>query len=693
MRSFDFGSNMIKYILLIVCLFFVVPAHSQGQQGTFTNPQGGTLIAQSADCSVVYSCVWMKLPNNANTTTITIGGTFSATILIEESGNGGVTFFTVATLSSAGLTTYATSGLSDIRARISAFTSGGVNVTINTGVNAGGNVSTSTTNNFTTQQNFLAGESTSSLNNVVMVDGKTYPQTNAGIQAAVNATPPGGTIFFPSGTYNLTNTSGQQISITQGINFICAGWGGGTAGTILKVTANAPTIPLLRIVPSGGQTGMRIQDCKFQTASATGGDASYAIEVDTSPGNNFGNFVIDHIAVSEPYANFGAFAASTAGSATGGAIWFNNTMAEVNGGFYASTITNSYLGGQLYCTLCGDSLIVRGNTFRDIATQQNIEIDAGFTQGTSSFLIQDNYFLTNGAAIHIGGGPTFLKMNGNEMQTNSVASCSNGAMVDMDGTSANPITDDNILDNTWQIVNSATCNALRLNWVVQSHIHGNNRFGIGTGGAVGIITTSNALTTRIGPDNYFIPGTISTDLSDGAAGGATKYQFGGQNDGNTPLYYRDSTGVLTLYGYSNNLAVIGNNGNTAIYGGSASNNVAGTFSDFPSSATSPSGLTTGFLAAKGTQPTLTGTGGCATFSTQVGGQWAGTFKCTGTSGVATLTLTFTGAINGWACDFKDETTTADTFTPTVPGSPLTTCTASAAAVASGDVIRFTAFAF
>jgi len=97
-----------------------------------------------------------------------------------------------------------------------------------------------------------------------------------------------------------------------------------------------------------------------------------------------------------------------------------------------------------------------------------------------------------------------------------------------------------------------------------------------------------------------------------------------------------------------------------------------------------------------TQPVLTGTGACATFSTQVGGGSLGRFTCTGTSGAATITMTFSGfftATNGWACDLRELTTPADPITPTVPGAPTTTCTASAAAIVSGDVIRFTAFPF
>jgi hypothetical protein len=92
--------------------------------------------------------------------------------------------------------------------------------------------------------------------------------------------------------------------------------------------------------------------------------------------------------------------------------------------------------------------------------------------------------------------------------------------------------------------------------------------------------------------------------------------------------------------------------------------------------------------------TIAGTGACATNSSALGGQMNSSFKCTGTSGAATITLTpsSVAAPNEWNCWFADKTTPADTITPTVSGTPTTTCTASAAAIASGDLIEVLTFA-
>lgn len=100
------------------------------------NSATGNITATSTNCtSVPSSCVWESpLPPNAGTSTVAISGTFTATLLVEESNNGGQTWSTANTLSAAGTTTYSTNGFTDIRVRCSAFTSGSAAVTISTGL-------------------------------------------------------------------------------------------------------------------------------------------------------------------------------------------------------------------------------------------------------------------------------------------------------------------------------------------------------------------------------------------------------------------------------------------------------------------------------------------------------------------------------------------------------------------------------
>lgn len=96
--------------------------------------------------------------------------------------------------------------------------------------------------------------------------------------------------------------------------------------------------------------------------------------------------------------------------------------------------------------------------------------------------------------------------------------------------------------------------------------------------------------------------------------------------------------------------------------------------------------------ATGTAAVLTGTGACATFSTQTGGSWAGRATCTAGTAASTLTITpGTTAPNGWICYVQDQTTRANLLQQT--SNTTTACTLTAASVTQNDVFVFTAIAF
>jgi hypothetical protein len=102
-----------------------------------------------------------------------------------------------------------------------------------------------------------------------------------------------------------------------------------------------------------------------------------------------------------------------------------------------------------------------------------------------------------------------------------------------------------------------------------------------------------------------------------------------------------------------------------------------------------------FLLSIGTAPTPTGTGACATITTQVPaslGNRAGNFKCTGVTGASTMTLTFAvPAPNGYRCNADDSTTVADK--PNETSWTQTTCVLTTAATAANDVIVWSAEPF
>ena len=96
------------------------------------------------------------------------------------------------------------------------------------------------------------------------------------------------------------------------------------------------------------------------------------------------------------------------------------------------------------------------------------------------------------------------------------------------------------------------------------------------------------------------------------------------------------------------------------------------------------------LSAGGPAAGLTGTGACGTITTKSGGSWAGTAKCTGTTGASTFIITpGTTARNGWACSASD-ITTANALRQSAVGA--TSCTISGT-VNANDVLTFSAVAY
>jgi len=93
--------------------------------------------------------------------------------------------------------------------------------------------------------------------------------------------------------------------------------------------------------------------------------------------------------------------------------------------------------------------------------------------------------------------------------------------------------------------------------------------------------------------------------------------------------------------------------------------------------------------ASGAGATLTGTGACATITTQSGGSWAGTAKCTAATAASTLTITFAlTAPNGWNCPVFDETTRANLFQQT--SHTQTTCVLTVTSATQNDVFSWSA---
>jgi hypothetical protein len=108
----------------------------------------GTITAQTTDCTVTNSCIILPLPNGSGAATITLSGTWSATVQLEAQtadnlGNGIWTAISMTPFGGGSTVSSATAnnawqvnvaGMLAIRVRCSAFTSGTIQVFIQSSI-------------------------------------------------------------------------------------------------------------------------------------------------------------------------------------------------------------------------------------------------------------------------------------------------------------------------------------------------------------------------------------------------------------------------------------------------------------------------------------------------------------------------------------------------------------------------------
>jgi hypothetical protein len=102
---------------------------------------GGNITATSANC-IPTACVGIGLPTpESSIITVGVTGTFSATLAVEESQDGGTTFTSAGTaITSTGTTTYFIAGFTQFRVRASAYSSGNAGVNLQVSNAQTGNV-------------------------------------------------------------------------------------------------------------------------------------------------------------------------------------------------------------------------------------------------------------------------------------------------------------------------------------------------------------------------------------------------------------------------------------------------------------------------------------------------------------------------------------------------------------------------
>jgi hypothetical protein len=124
----------MRKLLLLLILLFAVDAKAQTNSNP-ANPLGGNVnLVDAGTCSTYGSYFWQKLPLNASTTTVNLAGTFSGTVTVRESNNGGGTWTTAGTQTGVGTSSYTTNGFTDVCADVTTYASGIIQITVTTGV-------------------------------------------------------------------------------------------------------------------------------------------------------------------------------------------------------------------------------------------------------------------------------------------------------------------------------------------------------------------------------------------------------------------------------------------------------------------------------------------------------------------------------------------------------------------------------
>lgn len=346
-------------------------------------------------------------------------------------------------------------------------------------LNATGNVTA------TAGQNDLTAYSVS---NVVVMDGNRYPFTNAGIQAAVNATPSGGMLVLPPATYMLTGTGTEEILITQPINFACAGW-----GTILQVgnaVPNTTDVIHIKIPASTTIEGLQVHDCYITEASQNGTSGRYGISIDTQSlnTNSLAHSVFRH--------NFVGY--------LGGSYSIDviNPPTSGNGSIYLTTFEDNFLAnGGIGINGGGDSNNVLGNqmTYFTPSAEPSPGVSLTSVGGAATNVIMFNNMTTLGGCVvvHAAIQPKIM-FNQCEIVGGTTTE-PNSAMIDIAG-DVSGVDSGYIVGNNLNAQGNANQN-IRVTNALYIRIENNTLDVTATSSGIGILNNGNlAIGTIIGPN-------------------------------------------------------------------------------------------------------------------------------------------------------------------------------------------------
>lgn len=228
---------MNRLLLLLLLASPVFAQQSPAQSST------GNITAAAADCLTTNVCINLTLIPNTSSISVTLTGTFVATLKFEKSADNGVTWANQDTQTGTGLNTYNLPALTNFRVRASAYTSGTVGVFINTSTAAisggSGTITAGTTNKLS---KYTAATTVG--NSLVSDDGTTLTYTGTG---GISSTPTGGiggTLTLPEGTAATASAGNDVCYGDSGTHSILCSFNNGSFGPLGGASAwSALTAP------------------------------------------------------------------------------------------------------------------------------------------------------------------------------------------------------------------------------------------------------------------------------------------------------------------------------------------------------------------------------------------------------------------------------------------------------------------
>lgn len=309
--------------------------------------------------------------------------------------------------------------------------------------------------------------------------GNGVTDDTAAIQAAITATPIYGALYVPTGNYLLT----ASLNFPNPIQVVGNGYG--TRFLIAPSVSNTTDMFIVRPTTDGHY---------YMFANFSVGPKS------TAAGRR--TFYLDGTVTNLSDARFSNLTLNSLGN--GGHAIYGTGNGSGQGTIIISQIADCTIQDGISLQQCGDTVMA----LRNHMNGANAAVDVAFITGSSTFVLRGNS-ITNNGGVHFGANTVAAQIIENEFETFNTFTGSNGAFLDLDGSSLESL----IVRNSFQIVNGITTNTVRVNNAQRTNIYG-NRFGRGIGGSTDVVITASATDTLIGTNMWGSGLPMSAMLSD-----------------------------------------------------------------------------------------------------------------------------------------------------------------------------------